>query len=411
MKYVIIGNAIAGVAGIEGIRAVDSNGEITVISGENRPAYGRPLISYLLEGKTTEQKLNYRDSDFYEKNGVVTVNGIAQAIDPVKKVVSGDFGSLPYDKLLVATGSRAAVPPIEGLAEVKNQFTFMTVKDALALQKALGKRKDKRVLIMGAGLIGLKCAEGIAHLAKSVTVADIAERVLPNVLNVESAQMLQAVLEKNGIDIILSDGVKRFSLDTAELSSGKVVPFDILVVAVGVRPNTELVKAAGGEVARGIVTDDRQKTTLPDVYAAGDCVESYDVTANERRILALLPNAYLQGEVAGRAMAGGNAQFSKAIPMNAAGFFGVHLVTAGVYAGDCYRVKTKDGFKELFYKDNRLKGFILFGNIDRAGIYTSLLREQTPLDSIDFDLICESPQLLAFEKSERGRRLNFVGKE
>ena len=190
-KYVIIGNSIAAVAAIEGIRSKDKDGAITVIGEERYPAYGRPLISYYLLGATDRAHMNYRPADFYEKNGVALKTGVrAEKIDPAKKTVSlSDGGGVAYEKLLIATGSRPFEPPMEGIASVKERFRFMTMDDALALEKALSP--EKRVLIVGAGLIGLKCLEGILHRVKSVAVVDLAGRILPSILDETGAGIVQ----------------------------------------------------------------------------------------------------------------------------------------------------------------------------------------------------------------------------
>jgi NADPH-dependent 2,4-dienoyl-CoA reductase/sulfur reductase-like enzyme len=153
------------------------------------------------------------------------------------------------------------------------------------------------------------------------------------------------------------------------------------------------------------VTDTRGRTTLPDVYSAGDCVETWDITAGEARVLAVLPNAYRQGECAGLNMAGGDKEIGDAFPLNAIGFFGLHLVTAGSYAGEDYVRRSGQNYKRLVYENDRLKGFILIGAVERSGIYTALIRRQTPLSSIDFELIREKPQLMAFSRQERARQL------
>lgn len=189
------------------------------------------------------------------------------------------------------------------------------------------------------------------------------------------------------------------------MQSGKTIDFDILVIAVGVRPNTELAMQAGAKVNRGIQTDARCQTTLTDVYAAGDCTESHDITTDEDKILALLPNAYMQGECAGLNMAGADALYDKAIPMNAIGFFGLHIITAGSYSGTPQVVTTGGSYKKLITKDDLLKGYIMVGNVERAGIYTSLIREKKRLSTIDFELIKEKPQLMAFSKRERAKTL------
>ena len=179
----------------------------------------------------------------------------------------------------------------------------------------------------------------------------------------------------------------------------------VLVVAAGVRPNVELVKEAGGKVGRGILTDDRQETSLKDVYAAGDCTESYDITCGQSRILALLPNAQFQGSCAGTNMAGGEAHFTNAVPMNAIGFFGSHVLTAGSYFGDTYEEKEGETYKKLFFDGDKLNGFILIDLPERAGIYTSLLRNQTSLSEVDFEALKKDPGLLAFSEAFREQKL------
>ncbi|WP_320128945.1 FAD-dependent oxidoreductase [uncultured Sphaerochaeta sp.] len=406
MNYVIIGNSIASVGCIESIRKIDQEGTITVIGDESHQCYSRPLISYLLEGKTTKEKMVYRSPLFYEQNKVRLVLGKkATSLDTKKKlVILEDDLQYPYDKLLVATGSCPFVPPMKNLEHVKNRFTFMTLDDANSLEKAISK--DSRVLIIGAGLIGLKCAEGILDRVKSITVVDLAKRVLPSILDEEGSSLVEKHLKKRGITCILGDSVAEFQDTDALLKSGTVVGFDVLVLAVGVRPNISLVKEAAGATNRAILVDEQCKTSLEDVYAAGDCTEGFDLVSGEKRVLAILPNAYMQGEIAGRNMAGELASFDKAMAMNAIGFFGLHIITAGAYVGDDTVIRTETGYKRLFVQNGCLVGCILIGDmIDRAGIYTSLIRNKTDLSTIDFALISEKPLLMAFAKKERKEKL------
>ena len=247
MEYVIIGNSTAGIAAAESIRKLDQAGNITILSDEAFPTYGRPLISYYLLGKTDAAHMNYRPADFYRKNNIRTMFSVrAEHIDAAKKQVLLQGGKkVKYDKLLVATGSRPFVPPMEGL-DKNEYFTFMTYADALALEKQLAP--EKNVLIVGAGLIGLKCLEGIADRVGKVTVVDMAPHILPSILDDYGASIIQNQLEKHGAEFYLSDSVASFEKGVAHLKSGATVPFDILVVAAGVRPNVELVKEAGGKV-------------------------------------------------------------------------------------------------------------------------------------------------------------------
>lgn len=408
MNYVIIGNGTAAVGAVEGIRRTDASGGITLIASEPYHTYGRPLISYYLEGKTDRERMKYRPDDFYEKNGVTAALGVTvSALDPAAHTVTlSDGGTLPYDRLLIATGSSPFVLPFAGLETVPAWHTFLTLDDALALEQTVAP--DSRVFIIGAGLIGLKCAEGLAARAGSVTVTDLAPRVLSSILDEDCAAMVQKRLEDNGISLLLGDSVERFDGQTAHMKSGGTVDFDVLVIAMGVRPNVSLVKDAGGNVGRGVVVDERGRTSLPDVYAAGDCTESVDITANTRRILAILPNAYRQGECAGVNMAGGDRSLTDCLPMNAIGFFGLHLVSAGSYEGEVYEERGEDTLKKLFYSDNHLNGFILIGEVDKAGIYTALVRNRTNLDEIDFELTKKHPTLVAFRQDYRRKVLGGV---
>lgn len=408
MRYVIIGNSTAAIGAVEGIRQIDLSGEITLISNEKHHTYSRPLISYLLLGKTDLERMRYRPADFYEKNGCKTIFGKkAVAIKKEDKTVLLDDGtSIPYDRLLVATGSSPFVPAFEGLDSVKCKYGFMSLDDALSLKEVIGP--DKHVLIVGAGLIGLKCAEGIAHHVGKITCIDLSERILSSILDNESAAIVQKHMEKHNIEFILGQSISRFEGQTAYLSGGGKVDFDILVLAVGVRPNVSLISDIGGEVGRGIVTDEYMKTSIDDIYAAGDCTESYDVSCGQRRVLALLPNAYRQGECAGVNMAGGSMKFDRAIPMNAIGFFGLHMITAGTCTGEVYEKSSNDSIKKLFYDDEKLKGYILVGEVEKAGIYTSLIQNKVPLDEIDFGLICEKPSLMAFSRKYRQEKLGGV---
>ena len=406
-QYVVIGNGVAAVGCIEGIRSVDKDSKITVVSEENYPVYCRPLISYYLENKTDPERMNYRGADFYEKMGCDVFYGkkVIQINTDSKNVVLDDGAKLPYTEVCVATGSAPFVPPFEGLDTVEKKFSFMTLDDTFALEKAINK--DSNVLIVGAGLIGLKCAEGLHDRVESITVCDLADRVLSSILDTDCATIVQRHLEANGIRFLLGDTAVRFDKNFAQMKSGKTVEFDTLVLAVGVRANTTLVKDIGGEVNRGILINDRMESSIANIYAAGDCTEGNDISSGQKRVLALLPNAYMQGHTAGVNMAGGNEIFDKAIPMNSIGFFGLHIMTAGTYVGEMYEEKSDSTLKRLFTKDRLLKGFILIGKTERAGIYTSLIRERTPLDTIDFETMKKVATSVAF--SPENRRKKFGG--
>lgn len=405
LNYVIIGNSAAAIGCVSGIRTIDKESQITLISDEPHFTYSRPLISYWLKGKVDDEKMYYRNSDFYEKNNCNAILGkkVITIDSAAKLVVLEDDSYVKFDKLLVATGSSPFVPPVEGLNAASNTFTFMKWDSVKGVKAAV--KNDSKVVIMGAGLIGLKAAEGLHEICEDITVVDMADRILPSILDKKGADFVQRHIEKHNIKFILNDAAQSVTNNSVSLKSGQTLDYDVLIIAVGVRPNTELVKNAGGNVNRGIVTDNKQETSLQDIYAAGDCTESFDICTEQNKILALLPNAYMQGEIAGINMAGGDKEFDTAMPMNAIGFFGLHMITAGSMEGECVEAIDENNYKKMFFADNLLKGYILIGEISRAGIYTSLIREKTHLEEIDINLLKDSPQLLVFNKNTRKAKL------
>ncbi|MCL2086516.1 MAG: FAD-dependent oxidoreductase [Oscillospiraceae bacterium] len=361
MKYVIIGNSAAGIGAVEGIRKIDKQGEIVIITSESHHTYSRPLISYLLQGKTTRTKMRYRPDSFYKDNNCKLLHDTVTKIHAnEKRVVLQSKDSVNYDKLLVATGSSAFNPPL--FESVSNKHNFITLDDACGLADSL--TSESRVLIVGAGLIGLKCAEGILSRVKTVTVADIAERILSAILDESSSEIVQSHLESKGIEFKLA-----CALTPNELSN-----YDIIVVAAGVRPNIALLEGIA-DIDKGIIVNTKSETSAKGIYAAGDCTQSVDVSTGESKIMALLPNAYMQGETAGINMAGGNATTEETIPMNAVGLCGLHIITAGNYTGEVSNV----GNNRFYCNDTQLNGYILIGDIKQAGVYTNLIRKKRAL--------------------------------
>lgn len=407
MRYVIVGNSTAAIGAVEGIRQIDKTGSITIISNESYHTYSRPLISYFLSGKTDLDRIKYRSDTFYKDNDCQLV--LSRSVISINKennsVTLDDNSVVYYDKLLLSTGSSPFMPPMKGVESVENKFTFMSLDDAINLKKAIDNKS--RVLIIGAGLIGLKCAEGLHNKVESITVVDMASSILPSILDKDGAQIVKTHLENKNIQFKLDNVVEEFNKNTARLKSLDTIEFDILIIAVGVRPNISLIKDAGGAVERAIIIDEKMQTSIENIYSAGDCTQGYDISSESSKVLALLPIAYMQGECAGINMAGGESVFNKGIPMNSMGLLGLHMITAGSYQGDVY-IDNSDGYKKLFYKDNKLVGYIMIGNVDKAGIYTSLIRDRIPLDSIDFELIKKRPALMAFSKEERDIKLGGV---
>ena len=409
MKYVIIGNSAAGISAAEVIRKNDSKGTITIISDEPFNTYSRPLISYYLKNKVAKERMYFRDEKFYEKMNIDTVLGkkVVRIDVETKKVIMEDDTFFKYDRLLLANGSVPFVPPIENLNNQGNVFSFMKWQDSIEIKEYA--KKEHKVVIIGGGLIGLKAAEGIHSTCEDVTAIDLASKLLTTILDDKAGEMVSNHIINNGIKCLLNDTVVSVQgtdkVESVTLKSGAVLPCDLLVLAVGVRPNTALALTAGIKVSRGVMTDNYMLSSVENIYAAGDVSESYDILDGVSKVLALWPNAVYQGKVAGDQMSDGKTTYDGGFAMNAIDFFGMRIMTCGLInpPEDEYEIATyvEDGkYKKLVVKNDQLKGFILMNYPHRAGIYTSLVRNGDKLSELNGNVI-DDIGLLNFTPEQR----------
>ncbi|HBN39198.1 MAG TPA: NAD(P)/FAD-dependent oxidoreductase [Ruminococcaceae bacterium] len=414
MKYVIIGASAAGLAAAEAVRKYDAQGTVTVLTEEEYMPYSRPSISYYLKGKVKESNMALRKPAFYkEKKMDVITSSKVTAIDTEKKIVKAGRKNYPYDKLCLCTGSKPFVPPMDNVEGKANALTFLDLKATKAV-KTLANDKTRAVVI-GAGLIGMKAAEGLVKICKSVDVVELAPRVLPSILDAKSAKQVKKHLENNGIRFHLENTVVKASskgkqITAVTLKDGKKLPCDLLILAVGVRPQTELAEKTGLEVNRGIITDiQTMQTSNPDIYAAGDCCVSTDMLDGSKKIIALWPNAVQQGNVAGAQMAGADVTVGGTYSVNAIDFFGLRICTCGLInaQGEQYSDKIRqdgDVYKRLVFEGDKLVGYVLINSSVNAGMYTNLISNKISLDTIQGDIM-DNPSIFMFDKDTRITKL------
>lgn len=414
-KYVIIGGSASGLAAAEQIRKTDKKGEITILTKEAYLPYSRPSISYYLKGAVKEKDMFLRKSSFYKENriNVVTKTNVT-SIDRENRIVKAGRKNYPYDKLCIASGSKPFIPPMKNVLGKSNALTFLDLASAKEM-KALANEKTKAVVI-GAGLIGMKAAEGLSKICKSVDVVELAPRILPSILDAKSSKNVKKYIEENGgIKFHLGDTVTEAkssgkTIKSVILKSGKTLKCDLLILAVGVRPEIELAEKAGLEVSRGIVTDIKtMRTNDENIYAAGDCTVSVDMLDGSKKIIALWPNAVLQGTAAGSQMAGGDMIFDASYSVNAIDFYGLRICTCGLInaQGEQYSDRIShigDEYKRLIFEKNHLVGFVLINASTNAGIYTSLIENKTDLNSLEGDIM-NTPSLFLFDKKVRTEKL------
>lgn len=418
MNYVIVGGGVAALGAIDGIRSVDTTGKITLLTNEPFAPYSRPGISYWLSGKLSDWGMPLRDEAFYREAAVTMLTDTrAVTLDAKKKSVATDkAGTIAYDRLLLATGGTPIIPPIEGVAGADMVFTFTTYNDALTVSSK--KERIKRAVVVGGGLIGLKAAEALNDIGIKVTVVELMDRILSLAFDKTAGDLMKKRLEGAGIEVLTGASVKAVTtaggaVSAAVLSTGVAVDTDALVVAVGVKPDTALAAAAGIKVNRGILVDQYLMSSAPDVFAAGDVVEAYDLSAKDRRVTPILPNASRQGRQAGRNMAGTAESYEGGLPMNSIGFYGLSSISVGLVnppEGAGYRVVTRldeacDLYRKLVFDGGRLVGAVLVGDVARAGIFFGLVRDGTPVTGLEEKMLSTDFGHVHFDKEVRKQRL------
>jgi len=396
MRYVIIGNSYAGVGAVEGIRELDGEGEITMISDEPYLAYARPLISYNLGGHIASKNMYYRSVGFYKKNKARLLLGKKVVhINSARRQISLEDGAvLNYDRLLLSTGGQPFIPPIKGLG-AHNVFSFTKWDDAKKIKRIAHEKK--KAVVIGGGLIGLKAAEGLNDLGLEVTIVELAPRILAVALDEVSGAIVNRQLRDNGIRLIightaeeiLSDG--KGNVCGVTLDNSRKLECGVLIIAIGVRPNVGLVKNTPVRVNRGIVVDRGMMTSVSGIYAAGDVAEAPDILNNRDAVIAIVSLACEQGRVAGYNMAGGRRAYAGGMGMNSVEVYGLPVMTMGItnQTSDRHEVKTfRKGkvYRKLVFEGNRLVGAVLVGQVDHGGILTRFIRSRADITGIKKEL-------------------------
>lgn len=394
MKYVIIGNGIASIGAIEGIRRADTENTILVIGAEDAPAYGRPLISYLLAGKIQADRMALRPAQFYEQNKVEMMLGTTvTGIDTEKKIITTEKGeTVEYENLLLATGGTPFTPPIPG-ADGDDVYNFTNLEHTQVL---MNKARDiKRAVVIGGGLIGLKAAEALFDRGVDVTIVELSERVLSLAFDENAAKLAADRLDEVGLKVLTGVSVKEIQRGQdgrvvgCHLTDGGFLQTEIVVIAIGVVPNYNLAKDGGVNVDRGILVDDHMSTDAADVYAAGDVAQALDMLTGENRVVPIWPNAYNQGYCAGKNMAGNSTEYSGGLAMNSISFYGLPTVSVGTVnpPEDDMGFETamkldekKKSYRKLVFQGERLVGYVLVGDIDQAGMFTSFVKFGLPIE-------------------------------
>lgn len=390
MNYVIIGNSTAAIGAVEGIREIDQQGAIHVISPEKYPAYSRPLISYYLAGKVADQDMYYRNPEFYEQAGVtVHLEKRVSGIDMENRSVDldPDGAKLAYDRLLIATGGKPNCPVMFDRA-YKNLYFFHSWDDVKKIQQSLQANRTVRAVVVGGGLIGLKAAESLYLKGQNVTVVEAGSHLLNSILDRTGGDILTAYLQQKGLQIYTDTQVTEVNgwpdITHLTLQGGEVLEADLVILAAGVSPNMDWLNGLDLKIDQGIVVDDYQMSSAQYIYAAGDVAQALDKVTNQRRVMPILPNAFIQGRIAGMNMAGKAVPYPGSLAFNSIPLCGMNIATAGLSnindtGHEILAVQRGDNYRRFVLADNKLKGFIMMGNIHRCGILRMAIDQQADL--------------------------------
>jgi len=393
MRYIIIGGSAAGVSAIEAIRSLDRTSQIELFTDEETPLYSRVLLTYYIAGALSKEELHFRPLEFFKENGVTPHLGErVQRVSPDSKSIQTEDGkNHTFDKLLIATGSSPKTLDIPGV-DKEGVYGLRNMDHA---QKIINRsEKTDTVCILGGGLIGLRDGYALAARGLKINMIVKSNRVLSQMLDEESSEMVQERLQEHGIVIRTGrDAVEivgKGSVEGIVLDNGEKIDCQMVIIGKGVDPNVGLVSSTPIEVKEGIVADENMMTNVPDIYVAGDVAETNDISQGITTINAIWPCAFEQGRIAGLNMAGQEATYVGSFRMNSLDIYGLPVISMGVTRLDGEELKqvkskTKGIYRKLVLEDGRIVGAILVGQVQKAGFLSTLLRKKvTVSDYVPF---------------------------
>ena len=382
-KLVVIGNGMAGISTVEQILKLTSRYDITVFGTEPYPNYNRIMLSYVLEGSKTIDDIVLNDLHWYEDNGITLHTGttVSRIDADNREVVTNEGTRVPYDKVIIATGSSSFILPVPG-HDKEGVVGFRDIADCNMMLEAA--KQYKKAAVIGGGLLGLEAAKGLVQLGMDVTVVHLMQDLMERQLDPQASAMLKAELERQGIRF-------KMGAQTAELIGGErveglrfaddtVLDADFVVMAVGIKPNTIVARESGMEVNRGIVVDDYMQTSLEGVYSVGECTEHRGVC------YGLVAPLFEQGMILAKHICGvETAPYEGSVVSTKLKISGVDVFSTGEFldSPDHTVISHKDDwkrtYKKILLRDNIMVGAVLFGDVTDSAELQKLIKQRTEM--------------------------------
>ena len=389
-KLVVIGAGMASGRALEHLFEADPSAyEVTLFNAEPRGNYNRIMLSPVLSGEKSFEEIVTHDDDWYARNKVTCRFGErVTAIDTAAKQVVGENGGVAYDKLLIATGSAPFIIPVPG-KDLPGVVAYRDLDDTNAMIDAA--RPGARAVVIGGGLLGLEAAAGLRLRGMEVTVIHLMGHLMERQLDEAAGYLLRKDLERRGIDVVVKASTKAIvgegKAEAVELTDGTIIPADIVVMAVGIRPETRIAKEAGIEVVRGIVVSAQMQTSDPDILALGECVEF------QGQLFGLVAPLYDQARIVAATLLGQDSTFTPKELSTKLKVTGCDLFSAGDFASNdnredvVLRDPSRGIYRRLVLEEGRVVGAVMYGDTAEGGWFFDLIRDRTDVSAMRDTLI------------------------
>ena len=395
-KYLIVGCSHAGLSALEAIRLQDETGAVTMVSREPTLPYSPTILPYVICGEKQTDQIHLRDQTFFDDLNVSFLQGRAvTGVNVAEKSVTLDSSEkVQYEKLLLASGADAAIPPFPGIDTVSYQVV-RTLDDALKLRESIESAKS--AVVIGAGLIAMHTAENLAQAGLAVTMVVRRQVSLFSYFDGEAARMIETIFAQKGVTIATGSGVGSIAAANGgceiTLESGTVLHADLLLLTTGVRPRINYLAQSDIETDQGILVDEAMRTSARDVWAAGDVAQAPGFFEPGKSVNATLPNASVQGRIAGMDMVADPAlkPYPGSSGLNTFNFFGNHGFSLGkataTKSSDDIEVNTiylpsSHRYQKLVFENNRLIGVSAINAELDPGVLRELIQRQIDLSEV-----------------------------
>jgi NAD(P)H-nitrite reductase large subunit/Fe-S-cluster-containing hydrogenase component 2 len=389
----VVGSSAAGIAACEAAREHAPGCAITVVTADDQPEYSRPLLAYALAGRLPSSELRWRPADYLERQiGATVLRGVrARSLDPTRRLLTLEDGrEIAYDRLIVATGARATTVEIPG-AGLPGVHGLRNLDDLDGLAELA--QPERHGVVLGGGNVGLQVCEALIERGMKVTLVVRSPYVLSQTVDEAVGRRVGELFARHGVALRTGRDVTEIlgktRVEGVRLDTGEQLPADVVVVGKGIEPAIGWVRESGLDTRRGIVVDMSGQTSVPGVFAAGDCAEVLDPVSGRSTVSGIWPVAYEMGRAAGCTAVGVERTAHGALRMNASRFFGVSIMSIGEVllaklpgATEHVLVDRADAYRKLVDRDGRLVGALLYGDVSGAGTYYRLYREQVDLGTV-----------------------------